>query len=475
MNLKRRVASGFKWSSVSQIGRQGTQLVTTVILARLLSPSDFGLVGMAMVAVGFISLFKDLGTASAIIRLKKLSEELLSSIFWVNVAFGLFAMIGLFIVSPLVAGFYQESRVISLLRLLSLSISISSLSVVQQAILERDITFNKLAILELIATLCGSFVGIISALLGYGVWSLVYQVLAMTMVTTVLLWFVVPWRPKFIFKWAEVRVISNYSLNLVGFNIFNYFARNADNLLIGRFLGAQSLGYYNLAYRIMLYPLQNISAVITRVTYPAYSQFQDDNIRFQRAYLNVIRTIALITFPIMIGILVTSRPFVLTFFGSQWAPAITLLIILAPVGLVQSIGTTVGAIYQAKGYTGWMLYWGIGSGLLIFLAFIIGLQWGVVGVAAAYAIVSIILTYPGFAIPFKLIDLPVFNLGYVLWQPLLGSSLMAITLLIIRAILPDHFSNGLTFGILVLVGAITYSSISWTINRDHIRQVLGTV
>lgn len=472
MSLKRKVTTGVKWSSVSQFGRQGMQLVTTVILARLLSPSDFGLASMAMVVIGFVFMFRDLGTSSAIIRQGDISEELLSSIFWINVTFGLLATITLYFFAPLAADFYREPRVAPVLKLLAISLLISSLGVLHQSILERELSFNKLAKLEVASAVFGSVVGIGSAVMGYGVWSLIYQTLASVTMTTLLLWLSSSWRPKFIFRWLEVKPIGFYSLSLVGFNIVNYFARNTDNLLIGRFLGAQSLGYYNLAYRIMLYPLQSISTVISRVTFPAYSKLRENDARFRYAYLDVVRTIALFTFPLMLGVTALSRPLIFTFFGSQWSPSIILLIILAPVGLAQSIGTTAGSVYQAKGRTDLMLVWGTGVSLLTIMAIIVGLQWGVIGVAAAYAAISIILTYPGLAIPCRLINLSVSNIGKSLWPALLGSSLMAIVLFLIESSFSRHTSSGITLAILILIGASMYILLSWMINRDQLRRML---
>lgn len=473
MSLKQSATSGVKWSSVSQVGRQGMQWVTIIILARLLSPSDFGLIGMVMVVIGFVGLFKDLGTSAAVIQRKGVSEELLSSIFWVNVAFGVLAMVVLFVLSPLAASLYHEPRLTPLLGVLSLTVFISGLSVLQQAILERDLAFHTLAKVEISAIACGSVVAVGLAVLGAGVWSLVYQSLTVTLVTTVLLWVSSAWRPKMIFCWTEVKLVSSYSLNLTGFNIFNYFARNADYLLIGRFLGAQDLGYYTLAYRIMLYPLQSISAVIGRVMFPVYSQIQDDDVMFRRVYLNVAGGIALITFPMMLGLMALSGPFVLTAFGSQWRPVVLLLMIFAPVGLAQSIGTTVGAIYQAKGRTDWMFRWGVAAGILVIIAFVIGLQWGIVGVAAAYAIITVILSYPSFAIPFRLINVRFSELGAVLWRPFLSSLLMLGLLLVLRAALSTDLPSRWTLGILVSTGIIVYLSASWMVNRDQMRQRLA--
>ncbi len=473
MSLQQAAVSGIKWSSVSQGGRQLVQILTSIILARLLSPSDFGLVGMTAIVIGFITLFKDLGTSAAVIQRKDLSEQLLSSIFWVNVAFGSLAAIILLLLSPIAAIFYHEPRIVPLLKVLSLTFFISGIGILQQAILEHQLAFNRLAMIEIIASMLGSIVGIGLAVHGAGVWSLVWQSLTLVTLTTVLLWLTSTWRPKLQVNWSEVKSVSSYSLNLVGFNVFNYFARNTDYLLIGRYLGAQSLGYYTLAYSVMLYPLQNISAMIGRVMFPVFSKLQGDDDRFRHTYLKVVQTIALITFPMMIGLMALSEPFVLTVFGPQWSPVIPLLMILSPVGLLQSIGTTVGTIYQAKGRTDWMFRWGIGVGVVVMIAFIIGLRWGIIGVAAAYAAVTLPLAYPSFAIPFKLINLPVRRLLTVLWPPFVSSLVMLVALLSIKAVLPFDLSGGLILGTLVLAGIITYLLTSWLVNRDQLRQILN--
>ena len=467
MSLRHAIASGVKWSSVSQGGRQGLQLVTTAVLAHLLQPSDFGLVGMSMVVVGFVILLRDLGTSEAVIQRKEIPDEFLSSIFWLNAVLGLFAMIVLYLSSPLVGSLYRETRIEPLMKTLSFTFAVSGFSVLQQAVLERALQFDKLAKIELAAALSGSLTGIFAALNGCGAMSLAYQTLAVTAVTTVLLWIACPWRPEIVFRLSEARSISRYSLNLTGYNVFNYLSRNADNFLIGRFLGAQNLGYYTLAYTIMYYPIQNISGVIGRVLFPAYSQMQEDNARFRHAYLKVASAISLISFPIMMGLMVVCKPLLLSVFGPQWSPAVILLLILSPVGLIQSVGTTVGAIYQAKGRTDWMLRWGVVTGILVVTAFLIGLGWGIVGVASAYAIVSLLIAYPNFAVPFHLINLRMRDLGAVLWRPLLCGLIMAVPLQAIKLSMPGFLSNAAVLGILIPVGGMIYLLVSWLLNRTQ--------
>ena len=469
--LREKAVSGVKWSTVSQAGRFVTQLLTTVILARLLAPSDFGLVGMAMVVIGFIGIFKDLGTSAAIIQRKELSESLLSSIFWVNAGFGASATFLLFLFAPLGGLFYQEPRVVIILQVLSTSFFISGLGILHQALLERSVSFDKLARLEIISVVLGAIVGVGLAFANAGVWSLVVQTLTTVTLTTVLLWRYSAWRPLRVFEMSEIKAVSRFSLNLTGFNIFNYFARNADYLLIGRFLGAQDLGYYTMAYRILLFPLQNISAVVGRVLYPVLSTIQDDDSRFTYAYLKVVRSISLITFPLMMGVLAVAKPFVLVFLGEKWQPVILLIMILAPVGLIQSIGTTVGTIYQVKGRTDWMFLWGLGSGTLAFIAFLIGLRWGISGVATAYAVASFILFYPSFSIPFRLIDLSFSKLLRVLVKPLLNSLIMYLLVIALEYLLPKNISDEILLGLSIGFGGIIYITLNWLTNREQLLEL----
>lgn len=470
--LKHRAVSGLKWSSLSQLGRQGMQFVTIALLARLLNPDDFGLMGMATVVTGFIALFKDLGTASATIQQQELSPSLLSGLFWVNAAIGLLAAALLYFCAPVLAIFYQEPRVMPLLQFLSCTFIISGLGTLHQALLQRELAFARLAQVELVATLSGAVVGIGAALAGQGVWSLAYQTLAMTTVTTTLAWVVLRWRPSLSFNLQELRGIASYSLNLTGFNLFNYFARNADYLLIGRYLGAVELGYYTLAYRLMLYPLQNIASVVARVMFPVYSRLQDDNPRFRRTYLRIAGAIALVTFPLMLGLLALATPFVQVVFGETWQPVVILLQILAPLGMAQSIVTLIGSIYQAKGRTDWLFRWGLVASTLFVLAFVVGLRWGVVGVAVAYAITFITLSYPAQAIPFKLIGLRVGDLMAVLWPPLTWSSLMFLALIIGNKFLPPSLSTTSVLTILTVGGGLLYSLLALVFGRKYLAEIV---
>ncbi|HGE70256.1 TPA: hypothetical protein ENX78_05430 [Candidatus Poribacteria bacterium] len=215
-----------------------------------------------------------------------------------------------------------------------------------------------------------------------------------------------------------------FGLNLTGFNVVNYFARHLDNLLIGRFLGSSELGVYSLAYRIMLFPLQNVSGVIGRVMFPALSVVQEDKAKVRDVYIRSTRLIAFVTFPISVVLLVLAPQFVRIVFGEKWERVIFIIQILSAVGLIQSIATTVGWIYQSQGRTDIMFKWGIFATTSAAVSFAIGLKWNIEGVAVAYAICSFLLLYPSLAIPFRLIGLK-FR-GYIMR---LGSTIIATILM----------------------------------------------
>lgn len=475
MELKKSAISGIKWSTVAQIGKQVLQFITLIILARLLDPSDFGLMASAIVVIGFANVFRDLGISSAIIQKQEVSIVLFSSLFWLSVLLGVLIMLILILFSSSIAAFFNVPKLASLLNVLALSFFFSGFSIVQQAVLEKKMKFKNLAILELSATFFASLAGIILALLRFGVWSLVIQNVFFSFILSILILSISPIKPKFIISIMELKSVFNFSANLAGFNILNYFVRNADYILIQKFLGEQQLGYYSLAYRIMLYPLQNITSVVSRVMFPVLSKIQDDNENFRAIYMKLINSIALITFPLMLGLISVNDTFVVAVFGLKWEPIINLIYILVPLGLIQSIYTPAGIIYQVKGRTDWWFRWGLFTGVLFFIAFWMGVKWGIVGVALAYLTMNIITFYPGLAIPFKLIKLKVLNFVVSLNTTLLISVIMFGIVFLIKIYLNLFFTQKISLFVSIFIGIVTYLLLSIKYNNEKIKYVFESI
>lgn len=471
--MRLEAVSNLKWTTLSQASRIAAQLLSVLFLARLLPPSDFGLISMALIVTGFTGIFRDCGTAAAVIQ-KTLdpSPIFLDTIFWLNVLIGVVIAIALALFSPLIAIGFAEPQLKEVLCALVMTFPVISLGVVQQSILERKFHFKQLAIIEFVAAFTGLVAAILAAYVGWGVYSLVLQSLLVAIFGTLGLWYVSDWNPSFRWSRIEIDKLLKFSGNLVGFNVFNYLIRNADNLLIGRFLGASELGYYTMAYRLMLWPLQNISAVVGRALFPIFSRLQSDHRLLVEAYIQTIVGIVFITAPLMVGFFLLREPLIVLTLGDRWLPTANILAWLIPVGLFQSIGGTLGFIYLAVGRTDVMFKWSVGASFLIVPAFALGLNWGASGVAAAYAIASLLLCYPGLAIPFKLIGLKVNRVLFALVPSLTASIFMALVIEVAIFILPvSGVHQLLKLCAIILIGIVGYGVSSLIVQLPNLRQI----
>lgn len=410
--LTRKAFVGTGWSALSNLARQSLSMVSVAILARLLGPSAYGLMGMAALILTFLANFRDLGTAGAIIQRPHVSKRLLSSLFWVNCLLGVILFLaGLAAAAP-AARFFHEPKLFSILQAISVTFCLTTVGSVPNALLARRMAFDKIAIGDFVSALLGYCVAIPCAFAGLGVWSLVIGNLAGAAAGTTLYWTFSRWHPSWEFDVAELRSVSRFSLNLAGSGVVNYFSRNADNVVVGRILGSNQLGYYQMAYNLFLFPMQNVTSVIAQVLNPAFSKIQDDNERFRSAYVRSCMLIGLVTFPLMAGLGVVADPFVRTLLGEKWAQVIPILAVLVPVGFCQSIQSTTGQIYIAKGRTDLMFRWSLYATSIFVASFLIGVRWGATGVASAYAISYFTLVlYPALWIAFRLIDLSVAEFG----------------------------------------------------------------
>jgi O-antigen/teichoic acid export membrane protein len=464
ISLKQQTISGIGWSAGARIGQQGLGFIISVILARLLIPEDFGLIGMIAVFTGFAGLFSELGFGAALIQRNEIEERHLSSIFWLNIVSGLILTCGMLAVAPLIATFYGQPRLKLLIMLISVNFFIGSLNTVQTAILNRSMDFRKLAMIETITMIIAGSSAITLAFMGFGVWSLAWQVPISTTVGVIIMWQVSDWKPSLNFDKNAVKDLMNYSSNLLGFNVFNYWVRNSDDLLIGKLIGSAGLGIYSRAYSIMLLPLTHISATVGQVMFRSLSKIQKDKVRVKQIYLRSISVIGLITFPMMAGLLVLADSFVLALFGQKWTEVIPVLQIFCLLGLVQSISTTVGWIYKSQGRTDWQFRWGMAAGTLLILSIVIGVNIGtIISVTSCYAIMSgIILIYHNFTIPGKLINMTFSEVVGNVSGVFCCAVLMAAGVYLLGIILPSVWPHWARLLILVPFGIALYFALIHT-------------
>jgi PST family polysaccharide transporter len=472
--------SNARWVALSQAARVVSQLVSMTVLARLLAPEAYGLMALAAIVTNLAYLFRDMGTAAAVIQAKDVSPEMASTVHWTNVALGLTIAALIAAGAPLMAHVFHEADLAQVLYLLAFVFPITSLGVLHQALLERESKFSVVALAEIAAALIGLVVALLLAWRGFGVLSLVFQIIVSTLVSTTVIVLRSTFRPSRHWSAQQFKSIARFSGNLSLFNIVLYFSRNVDSMVIGRLLGTVTLGVYSMAYRIMLFPLQNMTFVATRVLYPVMSRKQgnpDEVAEIAALYLKAVGFIAFLTAPLMAGLFALREPFVNVLLGDKWQASVLILGWLAPVGFIQSLVSTTGTVLMARGNTGLMLRLGIIGAVLQVIAFVIGARWGIVGVTAAYLVANILNAIPALYFSGRLIDV---TLGALLRciAPAVGASLlMAAIVMALQGVIDAAVPNALlSFLILVACGAIVYALASLVLLRPQLlslRSFLG--
>jgi O-antigen/teichoic acid export membrane protein len=479
-NLKHRTITGISWGVLTQLITQVFAFVISAIIAKALGPKAFGLVGMITVFTGFANLFHDLGLSPAIIQRKELEPRHLDAAFWANAGMG--AVMALIVagLAPVLSRFYHEPQLLLLTVVLSLRFVLDSLNTVQNALLNRDMHFKIVATVQIWSTVLAGLVGLGMALNGFGVWSLIGQTLSGATLTLLLSWFLSDWRPRFRFESQALKDLLGVSSYVMAFNSVNYWCRAADQFLIGRYAGAAPLGLYSRAYTLMLLPMNQVTTLVGRVIFPALSAIQDDKPKVKRSFLKAVRTVALITFPMMIGLFVVSDHFILAVLNPEWAGAIPILKIFCWVGLMQSVSVTTGWIYLSQGKTKQFFVMGAITSALCVLAFLIGIQWGAMGVAWAYLIYNVLETYPLWVYSGGLIGLDIREAARTLSPPLWCAGLMAIGVGLVGWLLPSNLQHWAYLAIQIPIGASLYMLLihlfdldAWTEVRDALSEWLG--
>ena len=394
VNLGGRTARG----GVVAISSQGLKFVITIgatsIMARLLTPADYGLIGMVAFVTGFVAMYKDLGLSTATIQKSEISFEQTSTLFWINLLLSLGITLLTAAIAPLVAWFYGEPRLTLITVVTAAGFLLSGLAVQHEALLRRQMRYFALASISLTSMAIGYVVGIILAWKGFGYWALVLSQLAVATTGTLLTVSFCRWIPGLPKRNTGVRSMIRFGSNLTGFTTINYFSRNLDNLLIGRVWGAQQLGLYSRAYQLMGLPIDQINEPISSVAMPALSRLTDSPESYRRAYLRMLEKIALLTMPCIVLMIVTSDSIVRIVLGPQWTGTTRIFVLLGITGLFQPIANTTGWLLISQGRTNHMLQWGFISGPLIMASIIAGLPWGAVGVAASYAFTRVCIVDP---------------------------------------------------------------------------------
>jgi PST family polysaccharide transporter len=389
-NLAKASISGIKWSALTQFVAQIAQYGSFVVLARLLSPQDFGLVACATLVVNFVAMLNELGLGAALIQRSELRPGHLNACFWSNMAVGTLLALGVGASAGQVAGFFHSPATGPLLMALALGFPLMALAVVPKTLMEKALRFKELGLVDAGAAIANATTAVALAATGWGAWSLVAGTLVGYVIQVSALWPLAAWRPGLRFSTQELRELFSFGLNVLGTRLVGYVNANIDYVVIGRVLGPAALGVYSLAYKLVTWPMLKISHVVLRVMFPAFAQIQHDDEALRRHYVTLVGTLALVTYPLLAGLAVMAPEVLPVVFGPRWAAAAGPVQALCLAGAVKATVCSIGTVFLTKGRPDLEFRTNLLGTVMLAIYVPLGVHWGPQGVALALALVTLV-------------------------------------------------------------------------------------
>lgn len=438
MSILRNLLGGTFWTGVGRYLHYAAQIAVTAVLARLLDPSDFGILSMVVVYTGFVTVLAEAGLGWAVVQKRDLDDAALSTVFWFAVLVSA-ALVGFSLaVAPLIERFYEFDGLAVVVRVLSINLLLVGLCSVPEGRLRKQLKFKPLAAIDILSALLSGAAAILLALRGIGYWALVGQQIGYLALRFGLLLLFGRWAPRLRLRWRVVRKVVGFSGYMAGFSAINYWARNADNLMVGKFLGAVQLGFYNQAYKLMMVPLQLISGVVNPALFPVFSAVQDDKPQMAAAYLKLLRLIALLSFSVGVYFYLTAEEIIVALWGDKWQAAIPVFEVLALLSAIQPLASTTGGVFAATGQARRLFWLGVVNSAIMISGMVAGLPYGIVGVAAGYALAYTALSFPlTMWLALRTIDARPIGFLAALGVPGLAAAVLFGVLFVARLVAPD--------------------------------------
>lgn len=457
-SLKNKTVKGTLWSSIERFSVQGIQFVVMIIMARLLTPQDYGLVGMITIFIAISQSLIDSGFSQALIRKQDRSEIDNSTVFYFNIAVGIILYIILWFSAPLIARFYNEPPLTAITRAIGVSVIFNSLVVVQRALLTVKLDFKTQAKATFVGAVVSGAAGITMAYTGFGVWAIVTQQVANLAIVTILLWTLSHWKPIRAYSWKSFRELFGFGSKLLASGLLDTFYRNMYLIVIGKVFKASDLGYYTRAHQFSDFASSNVTGILQRVTYPVLCSIQNDDARLADVYRRLLKTCAFIVFPLLMGIAAVAKPMIITFLTEKWLFSAVLLQIICFQGMWYPVHSINLNLLQVKGRSDLFLRLEIIKKCIAVVILCITLPMGLVVMCIGAAINSIIALIINTHYTGKLI-----NLGFLaqmrdLLPTLILSISTGIVVYLTVTFIPMH--PGLALAVGVIEGVAIYISVA---------------
>ena len=471
--LDRSFARGIAWQgSVKWI----VQLVTwgtTIVVARILSPADYGLLAMGAVLLAFIALLSESGIGATIVTVREITGEQIAQINGGAVLLGVASFAAACLVAFPVGWFYHSAALPPVIIAMSLTLVISSFRVVPGALLQRDLRFPRIAVLDAAQGLLQALTTVAFAMLGFRYWSLVLSALIGAAVGTAATVISRPYRIKRP-RWKTLRPVLPFTRNVLVARLFWYTYQNSDFIVAGKWLGSQALGAYSYAWTLASMPVDKISALVGSVTPPIFAAVQNDIPALRRYFLTVTEGLAVFAFPITLGLALVAPELVPVVFGDRWLFMIPPLQVLAAYATIRTITPTVSQVLAVTGDTRFLMYMTALGALTLPTAFIIGSRWGTIGIATAWTVAHPIAVYfPLNARAFRRLELRIKDYVRALWPAVSGCLVMILAVAVARSMVPAATAGSVRLGIEVLAGAVAYSASLLLFHRQRITGFLA--
>lgn len=390
MSLRKVASAGLIWTFTQQFGNQLVGFLVSLILARILLPKEFGLIGMIAVFVSVGQALIHSGLTQSLIRTKDPDQVDYSTVFFFNLATSIAVYLTIYFSAPLIADFYNQEVLIDIIRLYCVIFIINAFSAVQQARLTKNMDFKTQALIALPSTVLSGVLGISMAYMGYGVWSLVWSQISMTVFSTVQLWIYAKWSPSFIFSWNKFKTHFTFGYQLTLSSLLNKIFNNIYLIVIGRFFSATQVGFYTRAETMKQLPVTNISTALNKVTYPLFATIQEDDLRLKRVYKQLMQMVIYVIAPILIFLAVLAEPIFRFLFTEKWLPAVPYFQILCVTGILYPVHAYNLNVLKVKGRSDLYLRLALVKKFITVIAIVIGIQFGILGLLYAQVIISLV-------------------------------------------------------------------------------------
>jgi PST family polysaccharide transporter len=474
--LRARATKAAGWALLDRWVTRTLTTVVFIILARLLTPQEFGIAALALVARHFLSTFIDQGFSEAIVQTPDLKPSFANTAFWTAIVTGSTLTLALVFTASFVAReILGDASVAPLLRVLAISLGFTALSSTQSALLRRQLAFRELAIRHLVAQVVAGIVAVVAAFLGAGAWSIVLQAILQGAIGAAILWRYSEWRPALEFHPATFRSLSAFGVSMVGIDILSVIQQQADNLLVGRSLGAAALGIYALAFRFYFVVVDVTMSSMSSVALSTFARVQRDLPAIRRSYLAATRLTALVVLPIFAGMVVVAPEMISALVGDTWNAAAPVLRALSPSGLILCLAYLDRSLVVALGRPRLALGIAAAGVALRLLGYIVGVQFGLVGVAVGLSVASIVFWPFRSMILRKLMGLSLGLYARQLGSAAIATSVMLPAVLLVRSISQGHVGLWGLLGLEVLTGSAAYAITLAVVDRASIREVIDLI